>query len=86
MNVGNILCNIYFASFLPHMAKSHSNFNLLKYTLYKRGCFLMQSILCDKLLLPSSLCMGQVHLEIRSHKRGLGLKKICVMNMRDLRH
>ena len=30
--------------------------------------------------------MGEVHLKIRSHKRGLGLKRICVMNMRDLRH
>ena len=43
-------------------------------------------ILCDNVLLPSSLCMRKVHLYIRSHKRGLGLKKICVMNMSDLLH
>ena len=30
--------------------------------------------------------MGKIHLKIRLHKRGLGLKKDCVMNMRDLRH
>ena len=27
-------------------------------------------ILCDNVLLPSSLCMGKFHLKIRSHKRG----------------
>ena len=30
--------------------------------------------------------MEKAHLKIRYHKRGLGLKKDCVMNMRDLRH
>ena len=30
--------------------------------------------------------MGKTHLKIRYHKRGLGLKKDCVMNMRELRH
>ena len=30
--------------------------------------------------------MGKAHLKIRYHKRGLGLEKGCVMNMRDLRH
>ena len=30
--------------------------------------------------------MGKAHLKISYHKRGLGLKKDCVMNMRDLRH
>ena len=45
-------------------------------------------ILCDNFLLPSSLYMERVHLDIRSHRRGLqlGLKKICVMNMRELCH
>ena len=28
--------------------------------------------------------MGKAHLNIRYHKRELGLKKDCVMNMRDL--
>ena len=35
---------------------------------------------------PGRLCMGNVHLKIRLHKRGLSLKRDCVMNMRDLRH
>ena len=49
-------------------------------------------ILCDNFLLPifilvyQTLCMGKVRLKIRSHKRRLGLKKIYVMNIRDLRH
>ena len=30
--------------------------------------------------------MGKSHLKIRSHKRGLSLKKDCVMNMTVLRH
>ena len=30
--------------------------------------------------------MGIVHSKIRLHKRGLSLKRDCVMNMRDLRH
>ena len=30
--------------------------------------------------------MGKAHLKIRYHKRGLGSKKDCVMNMRELRH
>ena len=30
--------------------------------------------------------MGNVHLKIRLHKRGLSLKRDCVMNMRDLCH
>ena len=30
--------------------------------------------------------MGKAHLKIRYHKKGLGLKKDCVMNMRELRH
>ena len=30
--------------------------------------------------------MGNVHLKIRLHKRGLSLKRACAMNMRDLRH
>ena len=30
--------------------------------------------------------MGNVHLKIRLHRRGLSLKRDCVMNMRDLRH
>ena len=30
--------------------------------------------------------MGKAHLKIRYHKKGLGLEKDCVMNMRDLRH
>ena len=30
--------------------------------------------------------MGKIHLKIKLHKRGLGLKKDCVMNMRDLCH
>ena len=35
---------------------------------------------------PSRLCMGKSHLKIRYHKRGLSLKKDCVMNMTVLRH
>ena len=30
---------------------------------------------------PSRLCVGQCHLKIRYHKRGLCLKNDCVMNM-----
>ena len=30
--------------------------------------------------------MGHVHLKIRFNKMGLGLKRDCVMNMRDLHH
>ena len=30
--------------------------------------------------------IGNVHLKIRLHKRGLSLKKDCAMNMRDLHH
>ena len=30
--------------------------------------------------------MGKAHLKIRFLKRGLGLKKDCVMNMTELRH
>ena len=30
--------------------------------------------------------MGKVHLKIGLHKRGLGLKKDCVMNMKDMSH
>ena len=43
-------------------------------------------ILCDNYLVTSRLCMGKAHLKISYHKRGFGLKKDCVMNMRDLRH
>ena len=43
-------------------------------------------ILRDNNLLPSRLCMGKIHLKIRSHQRRLGLKKDFVLNMRDLRH
>ena len=61
-----------------------------KFTLHKRGWFLIlriaHLILCNNYLLASRLCMGKAHLKIRYHKRGLGLKKDYVMNMRDLRH
>ena len=30
--------------------------------------------------------MVKNYLKIRLHKRGLGLKKDCIMSMRDLRH
>ena len=30
--------------------------------------------------------MGKVHSKISLHKRGLGLKKDCIMHMRDLCH
>ena len=30
--------------------------------------------------------MEMVHLKIRSHKRGLILKTVCVMKIRDLHH
>ena len=58
-----------------------------KFTLHQRGLFLIQRI-CNLFLfgdnyslLPSRLCtMGKVYLRIRSHKRGLGLTKECVMN------
>ena len=30
--------------------------------------------------------MGKAHLKIRYYKRGLGLEKDCVMNIRDLHH
>ena len=72
------------------MGKSHSKLVYSKFTLYKRGWFLTQRnayfILCDDDLLPSRLCMRKVHLRIRSHKRGFGFKKVCVMNIRDLHH
>ena len=35
---------------------------------------------------PSRLCMGKSHLKIKYHKRGLYLKRDCVMNMTVLRH
>ena len=83
------ICLIFiFAFSLPHMAimgKTHSNFSL-----HKRGWFLIQRIanfiLCDNYLVASRLCMGKAHLKIRYDKWGLGSKKDCVMNMRDLRH
>ena len=56
-----------------------------KFTVYKRGWFLIQRIanfiLCDIYLVASRLCMGKAHLKIRYHKRGLGLEKDCVTNM-----
>ena len=50
----------------------------IKFTVYKRGWFLIQRIanfilnLYDNNLVASRLCMGKVHLKIRYHKRGLG--------------
>ena len=72
------------------MGKTHSNFSVHKIDCVQKGWFLIQRIanfiLCDNYLVASRLCMGKAHLIIRYHKRGLGLKKDCVMNMRDLRH
>ena len=41
-------------------------------------------ILCDDYLLPSRLCIGKVHLKIRSHKRVEFEVGLCIL--RDLRH
>ena len=43
-------------------------------------------ILCDTYLVASRLCMGKAYLKIRNHRRGLGKRKGCVMNMRDMLH
>ena len=79
-----------FAFTLPHMAimgKPHSNLFYTKFTAYKMG-FLIQRIakfiFCDNYFVSCRLCMGRAHLKIRYHKRGLGLKEDCVINMRDL--
>ena len=72
------------------MGKTDSNFSSRKIYCVQRGWFLIQRIanfiLCDNYLVASRLCMGKAHLKKRYLKRGLGLEKDCVMNMRDLCH
>ena len=91
MNVGKIVCNIYFCYlFSPHGYHGTQILVYIKLTVYKRGWFLIQRIpnliLCDNHLVASRLCMEKAHLKIRYQKRGLCLEKDCVTNMRDLRH
>ena len=87
--LGN-LCVIYiFAFSLPHMAvmeKTHSNVSLCKIYCIQKGVVSDPKNLCDNYLVASRLCMGKAHLKIKYYKRGLGLKKDCVMNMGQLRH
>ena len=73
-----------------HMGKSHPNCTLLKIYFAQKGWILVQRIanlsVCYSYLLPDRLCMGKVHLKLILHKRGLGLKKDFIMNMRDMCH
>ena len=69
-----------FVNSLHHsvMVKNHSNF-----ILHKSRCFQIQRIVSFILVIRcfrSGLCIGNVHLKIRLHKRrGLTLKRDCVM-------
>ena len=91
MNVGKILCNIYLCFFISpqgsHGKESLKCYLTLNLLFHKKGTVFDRKnrffILCDNYFLAIRLCMGKVYLKIRYHKRRLGLKKDCVMYMRD---